>query len=156
MGDRLRNLKEARAAIEKLPLVSGPFHVSDIYDTEPVNCEAGAPSFLNAVMEFEYKGSLPALLEELIRIEESLGRRRDHAKNISRHIDIDLLYSDAVEMKTDELQVPHPRLPVRRFVLQPLADIDPTLLLPGQRRTVGELLAQLADSSKVVRFTEQW
>jgi 2-amino-4-hydroxy-6-hydroxymethyldihydropteridine diphosphokinase len=96
------------------------------------------------------------LLEELIRIEESLGRARDHARNVSRPIDIDLLYRDANRISTDQLELPHPRTASRAFVLRPLADIRPGLVLPNQSRPVAELLAQLADSSKVVRSKEQW
>ncbi len=156
LGDRRSNLEAARAAITKLPRVGKPVTASPVYETEPIDCEPGAVSFFNAVMEFEYDGDLSALLEELIRIEESLGRARQHAKNISRNIDIDLLYSGNEKMTTDELQLPHPRISSRRFVLQPLADIRPDLVLPGQTQTVAELLAELPDSSKVVRSKDQW
>jgi 2-amino-4-hydroxy-6-hydroxymethyldihydropteridine diphosphokinase len=96
------------------------------------------------------------LLEQLVRVEESLGRERDHAKNVSRKIDIDLLYADDLNVNNERLQLPHPRMHLRKFVLQPLADIRPDLPLPGQGKTARELLAQMKDSTKVIRFAEKW
>src|SRR5205823_14140068 len=125
-------------------------------ETEPVDCEPGAEKFLNAVIEFDYAGNPVNLLEQLIRIEESLGRKRDHRKNISRKIDIDLLYYGDRKMDNERLQLPHPRIQLRRFVLQPLADIRPELVLPNQRKTVRDLLAGLEDSGEVIRFMDEW
>jgi 2-amino-4-hydroxy-6-hydroxymethyldihydropteridine diphosphokinase len=59
-------------------------------------------------------------------------------------------------MDSDELQLPHPRMHLRKFVLQPLADIRPELILPGQSKTVRELLAKLSESTKVMRLTNNW
>lgn len=156
LGDRLANLRAARAAIVNLPQVRPPVLVSAIYKTEPVGCEPDAQKFLNAVLEFEYIGEPMTLLNQLARIEESLGRRRQHARNLSRTIDIDLLYSGERKIDNAQLQLPHPRLHLRRFVLQPLADIRPELVLPNQAQSVRELLAQTADSAKVVRLMENW
>ena len=74
------------------------------------------------------------LLEQLIGIEEALGRKRDHPKNISRNIDLDLLYCADRQIHDGRLQLPHPRMHSRKFVLQPLADIRPDLVLPGQKK----------------------
>lgn len=155
LGDRLANLCAARKAI--VDTVAGPPVVaSPIYETEPIDCEPGAGKFLNAVLEFDYEGKPVDLLERLIRIEESLGRHRDHARNVSRNIDIDLLYCDDLTVETERLRLPHPRLHLRKFVLAPLAEIRPDLILPGQTESAGELLAQLDDSSKIVRCEDQW
>src|SRR5437762_4986140 len=86
VGDRFGNLRVARDAILALPDVKQPILSSAIYETEPVDCEPGAEKFLNAVMEFDYEGEPGSLLEQIIRIEEELGRRSDHPKNISRKI----------------------------------------------------------------------
>jgi 2-amino-4-hydroxy-6-hydroxymethyldihydropteridine diphosphokinase len=129
---------------------------SAVYETEPVGCEPGAGKFLNAVVEFEYEGDPARLLEQLIEIEEALGRERDHPQNVSRTIDIDLLYCGDQRINGERLQLPHPRLHLRTFVLQPLADIRPDLLLPGEKKTVSDLLADLKDSGAVVRFAESW
>jgi 2-amino-4-hydroxy-6-hydroxymethyldihydropteridine diphosphokinase len=150
LGDRQANLGAARKAIVDLSGVAPPILSSPIYETEPVGCEPGAGKFLNAVIEFDYKGDPVELLENLVRIEESLGREHDHARNVSRKIDIDLLYLGEMKIDSNRLQVPHPRLHLRKFVLQPLADIRPDLVLPNQTKTVRELLAQLDESGKVV------
>jgi 2-amino-4-hydroxy-6-hydroxymethyldihydropteridine diphosphokinase len=155
LGDRMANLRAARLAIEDLP-GDTPLLSSPVYETEPVGCEARAGKFLNAVLEVEYDGDPTRLLEHVIRIEESLGRTRDHARNLSRKIDIDLLYAGELDVRNERLQLPHPRMHLRKFVLQPLADIRPELILPNHTMTVRELLAELKDSATVTRFAENW
>ena len=130
----------ARQAIVQLPNVRPPLLSSPIYQTDPLGCESGAGKFLNAVVEFGYDGEPFDLLRELRRIETELGRPPEHPRNVSREIDIDLLYVGDVKIDTKELQLPHPRIHEREFVLRPLADIRPALVLPGQTRTVRELL----------------
>src|SRR5258708_33591050 len=142
LGDRLGNLRAARKAILDLSNVKPPILSAAIYETEPVGCEPGAEKFLNAVVELEYKGDPERLLEQLIRIEEALGRKRDHSKNISRAIDIDLLYCGDCSIEDERLQLPHPRLHLRKLVLQPLTDVTADLVLPNQRKTISELLAE--------------
>jgi 2-amino-4-hydroxy-6-hydroxymethyldihydropteridine diphosphokinase len=156
LGDRLGNLRAARKAILGLSNVKPPILCSPIYETDPVGCEAGAEKFLNAVVEFDYKDDPASLLKQLIQIEEGLGRRRDHKKNVSRTMDIDLLYCGDGRTNNKSLQLPHPRMHLRKFVLEPLADIRPTLILPGQTKTVRELLAELEESGGVARFTDDW
>jgi len=156
LGDRMANLCAARSAIIDLANVKPPVLSSPIYETEPVDCEPGAGKFLNAVLEIEYDGNPSELLEQLVRVEESLGRKRDHAKNASRKIDIDLLYAGDLSVENERLQLPHPRMHLRKFVLRPLADIRPDLLLSDQRITARELLAQIKDSTKVICFAEKW
>jgi 2-amino-4-hydroxy-6-hydroxymethyldihydropteridine diphosphokinase len=156
LGDRLANLRAARKAIADLTGAKGSVLESSVYETEPVGCEPGAGKFLNAVLEIEYNGDPTDLLQKLIRIEESLGRDRNHARNVSRKIDIDLLYAGELNVENEQLQLPHPRLHLRKFVLQPLADFRPELILPNQTKTVRELLAQTGDSTKVTCFAEKW
>jgi 2-amino-4-hydroxy-6-hydroxymethyldihydropteridine diphosphokinase len=156
LGDRFYNLRTARKAIIDLPDVKPPIFSSAIYETEPVGCEAGAEKFLNAVVEFEFRGDPAILIEQLIGIEEALGRKRDHSKNISRTIDLDLLYCGDQQIDNGRLQLPHPRIHLRKFVLKPLADIRPDLVLPGRRETVSELLDEPKESGDVVRFITIW
>ena len=156
IGDRLETLRAARKAILDLANVKAPILSSAVYETEPVGCEPGAGKFLNAVVEFEYADDPARLLEQLIQIEEALGRKPDHPKNVSRTIDIDLLYCGDQRIDDERLQLPHARLHLREFVLRPLADIRPDLLLPGQKKTVRELLAEVEQSGDVIRFAEQW
>jgi 2-amino-4-hydroxy-6-hydroxymethyldihydropteridine diphosphokinase len=156
LGDRLENLRAARRQIIELDRIRPPVLSSGIYETEPVDCEPGASKFLNTVIEFEFEGEPVQLLEQVVRIEESLGRKRDHSKNVSRKIDIDLLYCGDQQIDNERLQLPHPRMHLRKFVLQPLADIRPDFVLPKRRKTVGELLAELEESGNVVRFMDEW
>jgi 2-amino-4-hydroxy-6-hydroxymethyldihydropteridine diphosphokinase len=156
LGNRLENLRAARKAIFNLANVKAPILSSAVYETEPVGCEPRAGKFLNAVVEFEYGGDPARLLEQVIQIEEALGRRRHHPQNISRTIDIDLLYCGERRINDERLQLPHPRLHLRQFVLRPLADIRPDLVLSGQTNTVSDLLADFKDSGAVVRFAESW
>jgi 2-amino-4-hydroxy-6-hydroxymethyldihydropteridine diphosphokinase len=156
LGDRLANLRAARQALVDLANVKPPVLSSPVYETEPVDCEPGAGKFLNAVVEIEYDGDPRELLEQLVRVEESLGRERDHARNVSRKIDIDLLYAGDLSVKNERLQLPHPRMHLRKFVMRPLADIRPDLRLPDQTKTARELLAQIKDSTKVMSFAEKW
>jgi 2-amino-4-hydroxy-6-hydroxymethyldihydropteridine diphosphokinase len=156
LGDRLGNLRAARKAILDLSNVKPPILSSAVYETEPVYCEPGAGKFLNAVVEFDYEDGPARLLEQLIRIEEALGRKRDHSKNISRAIDIDLLYCGDCSIEDERLQLPHPRMHLRKFVLKPLADVRPDLILPNQRKTVRKLLEQLEEYGEVTRLRDGW
>ena len=156
LGDRLANLKAARTAIVDLAADKSSVLASRVYETEPIDCEPGAGKFLNAALEIEYDGDPTELLQKAIGIEESLGRDRKHARNFSRKIDIDLLYADDLNVANEELQLPHPRLHQRKFVLQPLADIRADLILPNQSETMRELLARSQDSTKMTCFTKEW
>jgi len=156
LGNRFENLRTARRQILHLRSVKPPVISSAIYETDPVDCKPDAPKFLNAVLEFDYEGDPLALLGNLREIEGALGRPSNHPRNVSRKIDIDLLYFGNARMDHEELQLPHPRMHLRKFVLQPLADIRPELVLSGQIKTVWELLAQLKDSCNVVRLTNDW
>lgn len=153
LGDRLAHLTAARERI--WALARRPFLSSTIYETEAVGCERGAPRFLNAVIEVGYDGAAMDLLSALRAIEAAMGRPGAHPLNASRTIDLDLLYFGGERMETTELILPHPRMARRRFVLQPLADIRPELVLPGQRETVAALLEQLPEEG-LVRAESQW
>jgi 2-amino-4-hydroxy-6-hydroxymethyldihydropteridine diphosphokinase len=156
LGDRSANFRAALKAILTLNGVGRPILASSIYETEPVDCEPGAGSFFNAVLEFDYDGDPGTLLKELKAVENSLGRPSAHARNVSRKIDIDLLYAGDMEIDNEQLHVPHPRMHLRRFVLGPLAEIRPDLVLPNQRQSVSKMLAALDDPAAVVRLSEQW
>jgi 2-amino-4-hydroxy-6-hydroxymethyldihydropteridine diphosphokinase len=156
LGDRLANLQAARKGIVDLTGVRPPILSSSIYETDPVGCEPGAGKFLNAVIEFGFDGDASELLAQLRAIESGLGREPEHARNQSRTIDLDLLYFGDDKIDNKELQLPHPRMHLRKFVLAPLADIRPDLMLPNQTKTVRELLASLGKSDKVFPLTNDW
>ena len=157
IGGRPReSARRAKGNFSISPNVKPPILSSAVYETEPVGCEPGAGKFLNAVVEFEYDGDPARLLEQLIQIEEALGRKRDHPQNVSRIIDVDLLYCGEQRIDDERLQLPHPRLHLREFVLRPLADIRPDLLLPSQKKSIRELLAEVEQSGEVIRFATEW
>jgi 2-amino-4-hydroxy-6-hydroxymethyldihydropteridine diphosphokinase len=156
LGDRLENLRAAQKRIVDLRGIQPAILSSAIYETDPIDCEPAVEKFLNAVIEFDYDSDPLKLLEQLREIENTLGRPREHARNVSRKIDIDLLYIGNTRMHSEGLQLPHPRMHLRKFVLCPLADIRPDLISPGQTKTIRELLAQLNDSCNVVRLTNDW
>lgn len=154
IGDRLAHLVAARQMIAEF--AAGPLLASAVYETMPIACEPGAGTFLNAVVEVGCDSDAAALLHELRNTEARLGRPSVHPRNISRTIDLDLLYFGDATVNSAALQVPHPRMHERRFVLQPLADIRPDLVLPSQTKTISDLLEELGDTSPVVRAEAQW
>ena len=156
LGDRSAHLRAARNKIVGLAGIQSPVLFSSIYETDPVDCEPAADKFFNAVLEFDYEGDPQSLLKNLKAIESSLGRPGDHARNISRSIDIDLLYAADMTIDNERLHLPHPRMHLRRFVLAPLAEIRPDLILPTQTKTVAQLLANLNDPAGVVQLKDQW
>src|ERR1700730_17617484 len=156
LGERLANLRNARKDIGALRGTLPPLRSSAIYETDPVGCEKGAAKFLNAVIEFGYSGEADTLLRELAVIEKLLGRPATHARNVSRSIDLDLLYFGDLVIETAELHLPHPRIVGREFVLRPPADIRPDLVLPEQTEPVSALLLRLESSAAVVRLDLEW
>ena len=156
LGNRLKMLQEARDRILTTAGVHVPVLQSGIYETSPVNCEPDAGAFYNAVIEIGFENSADALLTRLRQIELALGREREHRRNVSRTIDLDLLYFDDLQRDEAYLRLPHPRIPDRAFVLRPLADIAPDLRLPGQTATVQELLVNLGSGKSIKRVTEKW
>ncbi len=156
VGDRAAMLRAARARIESLESVASPVLASAMYETEPVDCEPGAGNFLNAVIEIGYAGEATQLLAALRQIERDLGRPSVHPRNFSRTIDLDLLYVGVLTIDTPALQLPHPRLHERAFVLRPLADIRPDLQLPQQSASVAGLLERLGATSELVRTETEW
>lgn len=146
-------MAQLRAAARKLS-ASGikPKRFSPVYETEPVEY-LDQPWFLNGVVEAETNLSPLALLDAVGAIEIEMGRQRAIAKG-PRSIDLDILLYDSETIATPRLQIPHPRLHRRRFVLAPLADIAPNLTHPAWRGTVSQLLAAVKDRSEVRRITE--
>lgn len=143
LGNRLHHLQAARDLIRKLAPADSDFLQAPVYQTAPVSCPDDSPDFYNTIVEFEYPGSPYELLDATQAIEFHLGRQPGTEKNAPRVVDLDILYfGDAIETG-GLLELPHPRLTSRRFVLQPLADIRPDLELPGDDATIAEHLAHL-------------
>lgn len=139
LGDRYAQLTEA---ISKLRVIheKGDFLCSGFYETEPEDCPSGSAQFLNAVVEMETSLSPLSLLKELQSLEIASGRPRDHGFHAPRTLDLDLLYCDEMTLQTPELDLPHPRMRERLFVLAPLSEIRPDLQLPGWESSCKEYL----------------
>jgi 2-amino-4-hydroxy-6-hydroxymethyldihydropteridine diphosphokinase len=148
VGDREANL---RAAIDELPHAGVEVtRVSSFYETEPVDLRE-QPWFLNCVVEVETHFDAAMLLRALREIETKMGSKKLVAKG-PRLIDMDILLYGGDTIDTPELQVPHPRMHLRRFVLVPLAEIAPEALHPTLKSTVKQLLEETGDRSTVRRF----
>lgn len=136
IGDRAAHLQRA---VDSLPEHGvRVLRVSPVYETEPVDYTAQA-WFLNVVVEGETDLFPMQLLSQTARLERLLGRRRTVAKG-PRTIDIDILFYGRAIVKTPRLEIPHPRIAERRFVLVPLCDLAPDLRHPATRRSVREML----------------
>jgi 2-amino-4-hydroxy-6-hydroxymethyldihydropteridine diphosphokinase len=142
-------------AMERLDGISSrPARQSSLWQTTPVNCPPGSPMFLNAVVAIvPGAAETPeSLLEKLLQMEKDFGRKSKNIPNEPRRLDLDLIAFGDATRASDRLTLPHPRAHERRFVLQPLCEIAPDLILPGQRKTVAKLLAALHTDEKLVRL----
>jgi len=155
LGDRLGHLRQAREALLALAQPNS-FVSSSIYQTEPVHCPDDSPDFYNAVVSFRYSGTAAELHSRTRMIEHSLGRERS-AINAPRTIDIDLLLFGDEIIHTPDLQIPHPRFHLRRFVLQPLVEIHPDLMVPCLNISAAQQLADLdSHEPPLERMTGMW
>ncbi len=155
LGSNLGNSHEIiQAAFTHAKVITDhPILRSSIWETMPVDCPPGSPNFLNAVVAFvPQKGETPeSLLKKMHDLEKILGRQPKKVLNEPRPLDLDLIAFGNEMRNTPELILPHPRAHLRRFVLQPLAEIAPELILPGQTKTVAELLAALTPDETIKR-----
>ena len=153
LGSNLGNSREIiQAAFTHAKFITDhPILQSSIWETTPVDCPPGSPKFLNAVVGFiPQKGETPeSLLQKLQDLEKVFGRKPKKILNEARPLDLDLIAFGNETRNTPELILPHPRAHLRRFVLQPLSEIAPELVLPGQGKTVAELLAELPPDETV-------
>lgn len=152
IGDRPSHLKKALELLklEKVTIDS----VSSLYETVPIG---GPPQelFLNACLTFITALGPAELLQKLLAIEEKLGRVRRKRWG-PRTVDLDLLIYDEVIMRTPMLELPHPRLAERDFVLIPLAEVAPGMNVPGRSKTVAEILSGRPVDPDVVIFRKNW
>jgi 2-amino-4-hydroxy-6-hydroxymethyldihydropteridine diphosphokinase len=135
------NLGDREASIRKAGELIGARRLSTIIETEPWGI-TDQPDFLNAVAEIETDIGPGPLLDRLLEVERELGRVRDGTRWGPRTIDLDLLLYGAQTSGSAALELPHPRLHERLFVLVPLAELAPDLVVPGRGR-VADLLTKL-------------
>ena len=150
LGNRLLQLQTAKKQIIALKGVSFVVQ-SPVYETEPVevspdDCEL---YFLNAVIIIETALPMPGLIARFQSVEHELGRSPARKPNASRLMDIDVIYADNLRVESEHITVPHPRWFKRRFVVQPLSDVRPDLVIPAQTTTVREILRNLSDKHRV-------
>jgi 2-amino-4-hydroxy-6-hydroxymethyldihydropteridine diphosphokinase len=140
LGERRATLARAIELLEREPTID-VLAVSCLRETDPVGVE-DQPRFLNGAAALETTLEPHALLDVLLRVERELGRVRDGTRWGPRTIDLDLLVYEERVVDEPGLRVPHPRLHERRFALEPLAELEPSLEIPGRGR-VSEVLARL-------------
>ncbi|MBI2924907.1 MAG: 2-amino-4-hydroxy-6-hydroxymethyldihydropteridine diphosphokinase [Verrucomicrobia bacterium] len=152
LGDSPRIIRRAMARLEQ---VSAALLLrSSLWRTTPVECPPGSPPFVNAVVGFLPRAdeTPESLLAKLHALEKEFGRRPKKALNEPRPLDLDLITFGQRRCSAPELTLPHPRAHLRWFVLQPLAEIAPDLVLPGQTKTVRLLLDELESNEVVTRL----
>ena len=131
-----------------------PLARSSLWETAPVDCPPGSPMFVNAVVGLQPRPdeTPESLLTKLRALELKFGRKPKSVLNEPRPLDLDLIAFASEIRNTPNLLLPHPRAHQRRFVLQPLSEIAPELILPGQLRTVTQLLQQLPAGEKISKL----
>jgi 2-amino-4-hydroxy-6-hydroxymethyldihydropteridine diphosphokinase len=143
VGSPRENVLRAMRELERLS--AGGFLKSSLRETVPVDCPPGSPPFMNAVVAFvPLVGETPeSLLAKLQSLEKGFGRQPKKVLNEPRPLDLDLIAFGREVRATKSLVLPHPRAHLRRFVLEPLAEILPDLVLPGLKVPVSQLVASL-------------
>lgn len=149
IGDRLQSLHQAAENIEKF--CGKIIARSSVYETAAWGNHDQA-DFLNQVIEIETHISASSLLRKLLAIETNMGRQRTE-KNAPRIIDLDILFYNNFIINLPHLQVPHPKIPERRFVLEPLNEIAPDFMHPVLNQTVHQLLTACLDTLDVKKFS---
>lgn len=155
LGDSVQIIQSAMDRLQQLS--SPPLLRSSLWRSSPVDCPPGSPDFVNAVV-----GLLPAtddtpesLLDRLQALEQEFGRQPKKILNESRPLDLDLITFGTEIRNSEKLVLPHPRAHQRRFVLEPLVEVAPELVLPGQRRNAAALLASLRSDEQIERLTRR-
>jgi 2-amino-4-hydroxy-6-hydroxymethyldihydropteridine diphosphokinase len=151
LGSNVGNREaQLRAAQVRLSAITRVVALSSFYETEPVEY-VQQPWFLNCAVAIETNETPEQLISALLRIEQEMGRQRAQKKG-PRSIDIDILLLADRIMESKDLTIPHPAMHLRRFVLEPLAEIAPEALHPVFKKTIRELLDELPTGQAVRRI----
>jgi 2-amino-4-hydroxy-6-hydroxymethyldihydropteridine diphosphokinase len=149
IGDKVSFIKSAETKISKLTGIK-VLRSSSIYKTEPWGIK-NQDFFLNSVLEIEANLEPQVLLSELKKIESDLGRKKRN-KWYEREIDIDILFFDNLIISNESVNIPHPEIQNRNFVLIPMCELNPDFFHPVLNRTVKDLLNDSKDNSGVIKF----
>jgi len=155
--NRKRLLMQAKNLLLTAPRTSF-VDQSPIYETTPVDVkpEYQGMAYLNSIIIVESELPMESWLSYIGKIEHNLGRERTEDRNAPRPIDIDMIYANEQIIDSNGLEVPHPRWAERRFVVQPLSDVRPGLVLPEEHQSVSEILRSLPPDKGLVKFDEKW
>jgi 2-amino-4-hydroxy-6-hydroxymethyldihydropteridine diphosphokinase len=149
LGDKLNHCEKAISEISRIDRHK-LLAKSSLFKTQPIG-HASQDWFVNGVIKIETDLEPPELFRTLKTIESRLGRTKTFRWG-PRTIDLDLLFFDDIEIHTEELQIPHPQIQNRQFVLVPLAEIDRHLIHPVFKKTIQELLNNLKEDQGVERL----
>ncbi|MFO1501914.1 MAG: 2-amino-4-hydroxy-6-hydroxymethyldihydropteridine diphosphokinase [Verrucomicrobiota bacterium] len=141
-----------RQAMDRLQIVSvAPIVRSSLWRSDPIDCPPGSPAFINAAIELQPRPDFTpeTFLVVLQQLERESGRVPKKVLNEARRLDLDLIAWGSTVVRTERLTLPHPRAHERRFVLEPLAEIAPGLVLPGQTKDVAQLAEELRTSQPI-------
>lgn len=152
LGDSRSIVLEAISRLQEFS--DSPLLKSSLWQTSPVDCPPGSPPFINAVVGLAPRPSETpeGLLSKLKALEKEFGRQPKKVLNEPRPLDLDLIAFRSEVRATRTLTLPHPRAHQRRFVLEPLNELAPGLILPGQSKTVQQFLSLLSNPEKVVKL----
>ena len=152
LGDLRKIILDALARLRNFS--DGPILKSSLWQTSPVNCPPASPNFVNAVAGFvPRKNETPeSLLKKLRELEKEFGRVEKKIPNEPRPLDLDLIAFGNETRNSPELILPHPRAHLRKFVLQPLSEIAPDMILPNQSKTVSQLLAEISSGETLTKL----
>lgn len=143
LGNKTLNLNHALSQIEKnIGLIA---QKSSIYETKPWGYQS-FNNFLNQVVQVETTQSAPEVLRKLLQIEKSMGRNRDNLGYQDRTIDLDIIFFNEDEVAEQDLIVPHPKMHLRAFILEPMCEIQPNFMHPVFKKSIATLLTELKES----------
>ena len=152
LGDSWKTILDALARLQNFS--AEPILKSSLWQTTPVDCPPDSPKFVNAIAGLVPRNeeTPESLLKKLRELEKEFGRQPKKGLNEPRPLDLDLIAFGNEVRNSPELILPHPHAHQRRFVLQPLSELAPDLVLPGQTKTVSQLLAELPADEIVTRI----
>ncbi len=154
LGDSRKIILDAMACLQEFS--DEPILKSSLWQTTPVNCPPNSPMFVNSVAGLvpRARESVESLFEKIQALEKEFGRKPKKVLNEPRPLDLDLIAFGNEIRAADDLKLPHPRAHLRAFVLQPLSEIAPDLILPGQGKSVSELLRGLHSKELLLKLPE--